>query len=122
MSGGTPPYTWAVLGLPPGLSASGAALSGTPTTKGTFTVIALVTDSTKPAVRLREPHLHAEGHLTQRAVASRAALLLGAPCWLNWRLPFVDREYSFFVPEDTSGAVALSAAMSPLEEKSGRRR
>ena len=50
-SGGTPPYTWTVLGLPPGLSASGAALSGTPTTKGTFTVIALVRDSTKPTVR-----------------------------------------------------------------------
>ena len=51
VSGGTPPYAWAVLGLPPGLSASGAALSGTPTSKGTFTVIVLVTDSNKPAVR-----------------------------------------------------------------------
>ena len=50
-SGGTPPYTWTVLGLPPGLSASGAALSGTPTTKGTFMVIALVRDSAQPAVR-----------------------------------------------------------------------
>ena len=52
VSGGTPPYSWAVQGLPPGLSASGAGLSGTPTSKGTFTVIVLVTDSTKPAVRL----------------------------------------------------------------------
>jgi hypothetical protein len=51
VSGGTPPYTWTVLGLPPGLSASGAVLSGTPTSKGTFMVIALVTDSTQPAVR-----------------------------------------------------------------------
>jgi hypothetical protein len=51
VSGGTPPYTWAVLGLPPGVSARGAALSGTPTSKGTFTVIVLVADSTKPAVR-----------------------------------------------------------------------
>jgi hypothetical protein len=50
-SGGTPPYTWTVFGLPPGLSASGAVLSGTPTSKGKFTVIALVTDSTKAAVR-----------------------------------------------------------------------
>ena len=51
VTGGTPPYTWTVLGLPPGLSASGAALSGTPTSKGTFTVIALVTDSTQPTER-----------------------------------------------------------------------
>jgi hypothetical protein len=50
-SGGTPPYTWAVFGLPPGLSASGAALSGTPTTKGAFTVVALVTDSAQPTAR-----------------------------------------------------------------------
>ena len=51
VSGGTPPYTWAVLGLPPSLRASGAALSGTPTSKGAFTVIVLVTDSTKAAER-----------------------------------------------------------------------
>ncbi len=49
VSGGTPPYAWAVLGLPPGLSASGAALSGTPTSKGAFTVIVVVSDSAKPA-------------------------------------------------------------------------
>ncbi|MBM7856985.1 S8 family peptidase [Lentzea nigeriaca] len=45
-SGGTPPYTWSVSGLPAGLSASSSgAISGTPTTAGTSTVTATVTDS-----------------------------------------------------------------------------
>ena len=51
MTGGAPPYTWTVLGLPPGLSANGGVLGGTSATKGAFTVIVLVTDSTKAAVR-----------------------------------------------------------------------
>ncbi|MGZ3146795.1 S8 family peptidase [Lentzea chajnantorensis] len=46
-SGGTPPYTWSVTGLPAGLSASSSgAISGTPTTAGTSSVTATVTDST----------------------------------------------------------------------------
>ncbi|WP_434442771.1 S8 family serine peptidase [Lentzea sp. E54] len=45
-SGGTAPYTWSVSGLPAGLSASASgAISGTPTTAGTSTVTARVTDS-----------------------------------------------------------------------------
>ena len=45
-SGGTPPYTWSVTGLPAGLSASSSGLiTGTPTTAGTSTVTATVTDS-----------------------------------------------------------------------------
>jgi subtilisin family serine protease len=45
-TGGTPPYTWSVSGLPAGLSASASgAISGTPTTAGTSTVTATVTDS-----------------------------------------------------------------------------
>jgi hypothetical protein len=45
-SGGTPPYTWTVTGLPAGLSASASgAITGTPTTAGTSTVTATVTDS-----------------------------------------------------------------------------
>jgi hypothetical protein len=44
-SGGTPPYTFAVSGLPDGLSATPAgAISGTPTTAGKFTVSVTVTD------------------------------------------------------------------------------
>jgi large repetitive protein len=45
-SGGTPPYTWVVNGLPPGITASSAgALSGTPTATGSFNVAVTVTDS-----------------------------------------------------------------------------
>ncbi|SDP12430.1 Serine protease, subtilisin family [Lentzea jiangxiensis] len=45
-SGGTPPYTWSVSGLPAGLTANASgAISGTPTTAGTSTVTATVTDS-----------------------------------------------------------------------------
>jgi hypothetical protein len=45
-SGGTAPYTWTATGLPTGLSISSSGLiSGTPTTRGTFTVTAQATDS-----------------------------------------------------------------------------
>ena len=43
---GTPPYTWSVSGtLPPGVTASGATISGTPTTQGVFPFQAKVTDA-----------------------------------------------------------------------------
>jgi hypothetical protein len=45
-TGGVPPYTWTVTGLPAGLSSTAAGIiSGTPTANGTFTVTAMVTDS-----------------------------------------------------------------------------
>ncbi|KOV85060.1 S8 family serine peptidase [Nocardia sp. NRRL S-836] len=45
-TGGTPPYSWTVSGLPAGLTASSSgAISGTPTTAGTYSVTATVTDS-----------------------------------------------------------------------------
>jgi hypothetical protein len=47
-SGGTPPYTWTVVGgsLPPGLTlSSGGALGGTPTASGDFSFQVQVTDS-----------------------------------------------------------------------------
>ena len=55
-SGGTTPYHWswaAASGssLPPGLSLSNAAISGTPTATGSFTVILTVTDAASPAAQ-----------------------------------------------------------------------
>ncbi|HEY3111582.1 MAG TPA: putative Ig domain-containing protein [Chloroflexota bacterium] len=45
--GGVQPYTWTIVAgqLPPGLRLSGNVISGTPTTRGTFTFTARVTDS-----------------------------------------------------------------------------
>ncbi len=46
-SGGTPPYAWSLPSgsLPPGLSLSGATISGTPTTAGTFPFTVQVQDN-----------------------------------------------------------------------------
>lgn len=45
--GGIQPYSWAIVAgqLPPGLSLQGNVISGTPTTRGTFTFTARVTDN-----------------------------------------------------------------------------
>jgi len=49
-TGGKPPYTWGVAGLPTGLVCSTTGLiSGTPTAYGDFIVTVTVTDSFKPA-------------------------------------------------------------------------
>ncbi|MEZ4448841.1 MAG: putative Ig domain-containing protein [Nannocystaceae bacterium] len=48
VTGGTPPYTWVINGLPPGLmfDASTGAVTGSPTTMGTYPVTITATDST----------------------------------------------------------------------------
>lgn len=50
-TGGTSPITWAVTigALPGGLSLTGGAISGTPTTAGTYSVTVKATDSATPA-------------------------------------------------------------------------
>jgi hypothetical protein len=47
-TGGTTPYTWSATGLPPGLTVANGAISGTPTTAGTYSVSLTVKDSTSP--------------------------------------------------------------------------
>lgn len=48
-SGGTTPYSWSATGLPPGVTVSTAgAVSGTPTTAGSYSVTATVTDGATP--------------------------------------------------------------------------
>ena len=49
-SGGLPPYTWTVGGLPDGLTAAGPAISGTPVIAGKFTVSVTVKDSAQGSV------------------------------------------------------------------------
>jgi hypothetical protein len=44
-TGGTPPYTWAASGLPPGMVLSQTGLlSGMPTSSGAFNVVVAVSD------------------------------------------------------------------------------
>ena len=45
-NGGTPPYTWGAVGLPPGLSIVNGMITGTVTAIGTYNVTVTVTDST----------------------------------------------------------------------------
>jgi hypothetical protein len=57
-TGGSSGYTWTVTGLPSGLSYSpGGVISGTPTSSGTFTVIATATDSSVPTVSSQSSQL-----------------------------------------------------------------
>lgn len=52
-SGGTTPYSWSLSSgsLPPGLSLSGATISGTPTAAGTSSFVLAVTDSSVPTAQ-----------------------------------------------------------------------
>ncbi|HEY0520336.1 MAG TPA: putative Ig domain-containing protein, partial [Ilumatobacteraceae bacterium] len=50
-TGGTPPYTWAASGLPPGLALNGSTIAGTPTVPGTYNVVVTATDSSAASVQ-----------------------------------------------------------------------
>jgi hypothetical protein len=62
VTGGEGPYTWSVTGLPPGLTettsdnGSDYEVEGTPTTAGTFSVTATVSDSETPARTLTDQY------------------------------------------------------------------
>jgi hypothetical protein len=47
VSGGKSGYVWVFYGLPPGMHADGDVLGGTPTAKGSFSVVVFVTDAAK---------------------------------------------------------------------------
>ncbi len=63
-TGGTPPYTFAVSGLPDGLSFANGSVSGTPTTAGQSTVSVTVTDSAKATATQSFPITIAAAGLT----------------------------------------------------------
>ncbi|MDR3698110.1 MAG: putative Ig domain-containing protein [Candidatus Sulfopaludibacter sp.] len=63
-TGGTPPYTFAVSGLPDGLSFANGTVSGTPTTAGQSTVSVTVTDSVKATATQSFPITITAGALT----------------------------------------------------------
>lgn len=49
-TGGTPPYTWAKVGMPPGITMTpGGTVSGTPTSAGNYAPVVEATDSDTPA-------------------------------------------------------------------------
>lgn len=52
-SGGAPPYTWTITGLPQGLTSNGAQISGTPTQSGTFTITVRINDSEATPVQVQ---------------------------------------------------------------------
>ena len=52
-SGGAPPYSWTITGLPAGLSSTGALISGTPTQSGTFTITVRINDSEATPVQVQ---------------------------------------------------------------------
>jgi type II secretory pathway pseudopilin PulG len=58
VTGGVSPYTWAVSGLPPGLSfaATTLAITGAPTTAGAYPVSVTVTDANQKAVTVAYTH------------------------------------------------------------------
>jgi len=63
-TGGVPPYSFSVGGLPDGVSFANGAASGTPTTAGQFTVSVSVTDSAKTTVTQSFPITIASTTLT----------------------------------------------------------
>ncbi len=94
-TGGTPPYTFVVSGLPDGLSFANGSVSGTPTTAGQSTVSVTVTDSAKATVdpdlpghhRCRGPHRHhrlAAGRHSQRGVFGQPHCQRRQPANISW--------------------------------------
>jgi hypothetical protein len=77
-SGGTTPYSWTIVAgaLPPGLSfAASGLISGSPTTAGTFSFYAQVTDKSVPAQSTIAPFvLNISAVITPLLISSSAAL------------------------------------------------
>ena len=76
-SGGITPYAWswaaaAGSSLPPGLSVTSGAISGTPTTAGSYNVIVTVTDSESPAVQMNANYTIVISPPPPLAITSRA--------------------------------------------------
>jgi hypothetical protein len=80
-TGGTPPYTWSLSGMPPGLSFDPAslALSGTPSTAGSFSMTLEVDDSAGKSARRTVPLTVAASTLSITTPRQLPAAVLSAP-------------------------------------------
>ena len=80
-SGGTPPYTWSLTGLPAGLTfaSSGLTISGTPSAAGSFTLTLQVTDSGGQSASRSLPFTVSAGALTITTARQLSAATLNVP-------------------------------------------
>ena len=80
-SGGAPPYTWSLSGLPGGLSfnVTSLAISGTPTAAGTFPLTLQVTDSAGSTAQKSLSLVISSGSLTITTARQLAAAVLSTP-------------------------------------------
>ncbi len=80
-TGGTPPYRWSLSGMPPGLSfdAASLALSGTPSTTGSFTMTLEVDDSAGKSARRSVPLTVSPATLGITTARQLPAATLNAP-------------------------------------------
>ncbi len=103
--GGRNPKTWTATGLPSGLSASGAAIAGTPQQSGTFQVTITVTDSANP------PHVKSKTlslRIAEALVITTTALPDGTQAGFGVPVPDYD-----FTLTATGGTGARTWSVTP---------
>jgi hypothetical protein len=103
-TGGKPPYTWDVTGLPAGLSFDAAGtISGTPTDAGDFTVGVTVTDSFDPT--------NSDSKDLALKIYEEMAISFNIPLASGWNYISVP-----LIPEDSDIEVVLSSIEGKYED------